>query len=100
MANGAWRMANDRPVTAAFGHLEVFLAQTTTFVGLAAGVGGGAGRSAVWLAHHILEHALLLGIERGQMDVARGTKMTAIIQMLVLQPYIIPYKATTEQRKP
>lgn len=46
------------------------------------------------LDHHGLQHALLMGTQSVQMDVPGGTEASTVVEMLVLQPYVVPDEAT------
>lgn len=76
-----------------WGSSEVFFRKATSLVGVARVRATWVG--AICLAHHVLQHALLLGVQRGQVYVARGPKFAAVVQVLILQPDIVPDEATT-----
>ena len=47
---------------------------------------------AVLLVHHLLQQRLVVGVERGHADVTHRAELTAVVQVLVLQPEEVPYE--------
>lgn len=54
----------------------------------------GATATVCLLDHHGLQHALLMRTQCVQMDVPGGTEASTVVEMLVLQPYVVPDEAT------
>ncbi len=53
---------------------------------------------AVLLVHHLLQQRLVVGIKWRYGDVPHSTKLTTVIQVLVLQTEEVPHKTPAEGR--
>lgn len=51
----------------------------------------------VSLVHQAQDERLVGGVQRRYRDVTNGSELTAVVQMLVLQPEKVPHKATASE---
>jgi len=49
---------------------------------------------AIRFVHHALQHSLLARIQGSQVDLPGGTELSAVEQVLILQPHVVPNEAS------